>query len=255
MKKRFSLALLLSFALSILVSAEAIYPDANALYQAWMSAQQDWTCSPYPDYVCGVWSTYGDMSHLTIAVTKDEAGEAGKSEILDWIEDDSTVAFTYQSHSYAELLSHRLEIETHLGEDNGMWGIGMDEMKNQITIDVDLSNPNAQAFCAEILARYGDMVSISDGNAVVLDNTATSDQVKGSSMQLHCEILILICCLSFIGFYCLFLRHRQFTVQTVFGSTTAFSVPLTRAQTIAMVRNSTETPNPKVLSNLLNKLS
>ena len=59
----------------------AEFADANALFQYWYSTQETPSASPYPDYVCGVWSTDGTTDHLTIAVTKDEAGEAGKSEI------------------------------------------------------------------------------------------------------------------------------------------------------------------------------
>ena len=52
-----------------------------------------WCTDGYPDYVTGIWSTDGSSYNLTLGVTNDAAGEAGKQEILDQIEDDASVAF------------------------------------------------------------------------------------------------------------------------------------------------------------------
>ena len=76
---------------------EGKYATMGELYQAWGGYEG------YPDYICGVWSTDGGMSNMTVAVTKDKAGERGKEEILSLLENPNSVTFTYQSYSYQEL--------------------------------------------------------------------------------------------------------------------------------------------------------
>ena len=64
---------------------EGKYATMGDLYQAWGGYEG------YPDYICGVWSTDGGMSNMTVAVTKDKAGERGKEEILSLLESPNSV--------------------------------------------------------------------------------------------------------------------------------------------------------------------
>ena len=80
------------------------YSTMGALYQAWGGDMG------YPDYVCGVWSTDGGMSNMTVAVTKNDAGEKGKEEILSMLTNTDSVTFVYQVYRYSELLAVNEEI-------------------------------------------------------------------------------------------------------------------------------------------------
>ncbi len=144
-----------------------VYFDMGELYQAWYeNGEYEYN---YPDYVCGVWTETGDMSELVVAVTKDEAGEAGKEEILSLIENDESVTFTYQSYSYKELRQAQDEIVHFMGDESGIYGLGVDEMENKLRADIDMSNPNAEKYIKKIFAQYGDMVVFEAGDGVFFD--------------------------------------------------------------------------------------
>ncbi len=145
----------------------AKYMTMGDLYQAWYaSGEYEYY---YPDYVCGVWTETGDMSELVVAVTKDEAGEAGKEEILSLIENDDTVKFTYQSYSYKELRQVQDEISPFMGDESGIYGLGVYEMENKVHANIDMSNPNAEMYVEKLLGQYGDMLIFEAGNGFTLD--------------------------------------------------------------------------------------
>ena len=258
MKKVFVilLSLLLIAQFAVFAGADAQYSTAGDLYQAWMAAQPDWRQNPYPEYVCGVWSTDGGINNLTIAVTKDEAGEAGKAEILDLLENDESVAFTYQSYSYAELLAARLEIETQLGKDNGMHSIGIYEMQNHIGVGIDETHPKAEGFMQKLLKEYGNMVCIelSTGPINTLEDIAYVD-IGGTVEQGPSHLWILLLAGTMVlctgGFF--LLRQRRLAVQTANGEVQTAS-SLSRKQTAQLVRQSTAEPHPEALKELLKKL-
>lgn len=145
----------------------AKYLTMGDLYQAWYE-NREYEYN-YPDYVCGVWTETGDMSELVVAVTKDEAGEAGKEEILSLIENDDSVKFTYQSYSYKELRQVQDEISSFMGDESGIYGLGVYEMDNKVHADIDMSNPNAEMYVEKLLGQYGDMLVFEAGNGITLD--------------------------------------------------------------------------------------
>lgn len=145
----------------------AKYLTMGDLYQAWYaSGEYEYN---YPDYVCGVWTETGDMSELVVAVTKDEAGEAGKEEILSLIENDDSVKFTYQSYSYKELRQAQDEITSFMGDESGIYGLGVSEMENKLHADIDIDNPNAEDYMKKLLAAYGDMLVFEAGSGITFD--------------------------------------------------------------------------------------
>ncbi len=145
----------------------AKYMTMGDLYQAWFaSGEYEYY---YPDYVCGVWTETGDMSELVVAVTKDEAGEKGKEEILSLIENDDSVKFTYQSYSYKELRQVQEEISHFMGDESGIYGLGVSEMENKVCANIDMSNPNAEMYVEKLLGQYGDMIVFEAGNGFTLD--------------------------------------------------------------------------------------
>ena len=145
----------------------AKYMTMGDLYQAWFaSGEYEYN---YPDYVCGVWTETGDMTELVVAVTKDEAGEAGKQEILSLIENDDSVKFTYQSYSYKELRQVQEELSSFMGDESGIYGIGVYEMENKVHADIDISNPNAEDYIRKFLGQYGDKLVFEAGGGITLD--------------------------------------------------------------------------------------
>lgn len=145
----------------------AKYLTMGDLYQAWFENEE--YEYHYPDYVCGVWTETGDMSQLVVAVTKDEAGEAGKQEILSLIENDASVKFTYQSYTYKELRQLQDELSQFMGDESGIYGIGVYEMDNKVHADIDMSNPNAEMYVEKLLGQYGDKLVFEAGSGIVLD--------------------------------------------------------------------------------------
>jgi len=204
----------------------------------------------------GVWSTDGGLNNLTIAVTKDEAGEAGKAEILELIENDESVTFTYQSYSYAELLAARLEIERQLGKDNGMHSIGIYEMENHIGVGIDETHPKAEAFMQKLLKEYGDMVhiEISTGPINTLEETTLVD-IGGTAEQgpSHLWILLLAGSMALCvgGFF--LLRQRSLAVQTANGPVQTAS-SLSRKQAEQLAQQCTAEPGQEVLEEILRRL-
>ena len=147
-----------------------VYLDMAELYQDWYaSGKYEYN---YPDYVCGVWTETGDMSELVVAVTKDEAGETGKEEILSLIENDDSVKFTYQSYSYKELRQVQDEISPFMGDESGIYGLGVYEMDNKVHANIDMSNPNAEMYVEKLLGQYGDMLVFEAGNGITYDCTS-----------------------------------------------------------------------------------
>lgn len=148
-------------------AGENAFKTAGDLFQYWMSGKS-FPESPYPDYVTGVWSTDGGMDNLTIGVTKDDAGEAGKAEILSCIEDDSTVTFTYQSFPHHELMKVQGNLVTSMNDETGAYGMGVHEMENRVVISINVSAPGAEAFMEECFAAYGDRVAFEEGEGIFL---------------------------------------------------------------------------------------
>ncbi len=224
---------------------DSVYPNAGALYEHWMRSQERYEASPYPPYICGVWSTDGDPTHLTFAVTKDEAGEAGKEEILSQIADRSTVSFTYQSYPYAVLWAAQLDLQTRLGDGTGAFAIGIHEMDNTVHISIDMDNENAAVFMEEAYAQYGAMLCFEDGDGITLTSEAliasTYDAGGGSVWR-----LALCCALALAVFgTAAFVRSRRTPVyQTVRGSAPA---PMSRSAVENALRESTLTPDAGVL--------
>lgn len=133
----------------------AEYKDINELFQHWEN-------DGYPDYVCGVWSTNGGMEHLTVAVNT----ESAQDEILELIENDSSVAFAYQKYSKNQLLSIIDEMNGRLSEYEyaesvGFVCMGLNEYDNRVDISFKIGfeeDTLSLALVNELTERFGDAV-------------------------------------------------------------------------------------------------
>ena len=243
-------ALVLTFALGATALADGEYATAGDLYQAWFTLNG--YESPYPAYVTGVWSTGGSENDLVFGVTKDEAGEAGKEEILRLVADDATVSFVYQTYSYAELQAVQNEIVPHMGESTGAYGCGIYDMENVVHIDVDETNPNAEAFMAEMAERYGDKVAFSlmNGKFIVTEDLLTDASARDGGAVRYYWYVGTAAILLAAAF--LLLRRRMIPAAvTCDGAVTAESSPLTTRQVEEMYREGAVSPTGKMDEKIL----
>ena len=152
---------------------EGKYATMGELYQAWGGY------AGYPDYICGVWSTDGGMSNMTVAVTKDKAGERGKAEILSLLENPNSVTFTYQSYSYQELQEvNEAIVSRMMAGDQSIVACGIYEMENKVHISVLETAENAEETAQELVKTYGDKVTVELG-AMLFDTTMEETYDRG----------------------------------------------------------------------------
>ena len=166
-------------------AAAADFADGQELYQHWMTNWTDDTQSPYPDYVCGVW-TEDDGKTLTIALTRDEAGQRGQWEIQDMVDDPDSIKFHSQRYSYQELLDIQQALLPRLGE-SGLNAMGIQEMDNQLVLTVDMTHPDSEAFMKECFQLYRDCIRFEDGTVSVTAEDMGIGNAKGKRLWVEVE--------------------------------------------------------------------
>lgn len=237
--------LLLLLAAAAFAEGEAAeFENAFGLFQHWMQNHTDYTTNPYPAYICGVWSTDGSEQNLTFALTKDEAGEAGKAEILALIADDSTATFTYASYSFAELLEVQLALSSHMNEETGVYSIGIYEMDNCVNIGINTDAPGSEAFMQECFERYLDRVRFEEGSGVfiVRDQLALGNGRGKLSPWLFAALLGVL----LLGAALLLRQSRVRMAQTNAGQTAVSDAPQSLKQVEQAVREANIAPPPAV---------
>lgn len=178
------LTLLLILACTV-PAAAADFADGQALYQHWMTNWTDDAQSPYPDYVCGVW-TEDDGQTLTIALTRDEAGQRGQWEIQDMVDDPDSIKFHSQRYSYQTLLDIQQALLPRLGE-SGLNAMGIQEMDNQLVLTVDMTHPDSEAFMKECFQLYRDCIRFEDGTVSVTAEDMGIGNAKGKRLWVEVE--------------------------------------------------------------------
>ncbi len=136
---------------------QTTYPTLFDLFQHWCN-------EGYPDYVTGIWSNDGSSYNLTVGVVEGAAGEAGKQEILDLVENDSSITFTTQTYSYNYLRQVQDELTPYFKQELGMVGTGVSEMENCVDVEFLTEKANDETtlnFIAELKKTYGDAISVS----------------------------------------------------------------------------------------------
>ncbi len=169
----FVMAFLMILSLCVPYSAQARFENARDLYQVWAGPQQ------FPDYVCGVWSNDGTSNNLTISVLNTKEGNDGKKEILELIENDSSVTFEYGEYSRNYLISVQTQVsklfKTH--EEHGLVGTAYLDDKNRISLlflKEYEPNENTQQLLSDLKSEYGDVFLITFGDAPVDDTLLTA---------------------------------------------------------------------------------
>ena len=219
---------------------EGKYATMGELYQAWGGY------AGYPDYICGVWSTDGGMSNMTVAVTKDKAGERGKEEILSLLENPNSVTFTYQSYSYQELQEvNEAIVSRMMAGDQSIVACGIYEMENKVHISVLETAENAEETAQKLVKTYGDKVMVELGS-MVFDTTMEETYDRGVPGVL----LVLAAAVVLIGI--------TVAVKLPARLTSAGKViterPMSRRQVEKLVAKSTEIPSQRLEEQIKKRL-
>lgn len=231
---------------------DSIYATSSELFQVWASGG-------YPAYVCGVWTETGSMDQLTIAVTDDAAGEAGKQEILRLIADDSSVKFETRTYSYRQLEAVRDALMSYMGGENGIVSLGINEMENDVGVGIyaDMAeNAETQELVTIITKKFGDMVSIEwiEGRimtslgiytADMVDIEAVNDEIGADGISpMWIGILSAIVLLFTLELVRL-IRSRRAVVETASGAcVTASDKVLSCREIENAIKNSEAEPSP-----------
>jgi len=218
------LALVLFCMGGITVLAESgLYKTAGDLYQAWCDGSAE-----MPDYLCGVWSSDGGSENLTFGIQNTDEGNLGKQEILEMIEDDSSVSFEYQKYSESYLNQIQDEIFPYFEKNLGLVSSGVYVMENHVGIEIHKDRKNDDAtkqMIKELEAKYGDAVAITyaDGYVVATTEqllTAPSDN-NASSLTGAIIAVALAIVLAAILFFAI--KSKSQTLVTNTGTTVSSS--------------------------------
>lgn len=237
---------------------QATYPTLFDLFQHWCN-------DGYPDYVTGIWSTDGSSYNLTVGVTNDAAGEAGKQEILDLVENDDSITFTTQPYSHNYLMQIQEELFPYFEQEElGLVGSGVYDMENCVHVEVLTEKANDEVslnFIAELEEKYGDAVSISYTEGYVLRTEeislttppAPSIGGKSSFSPLLIAGMILIPLLVF-GIY--FVLRKRFVpvMQTNTGGTVTHSDTLSVKEVEELVKDSSLTISKEVDEKVMERI-
>lgn len=230
MRKLFALvlsALLIGSCAMSVGASEAQYPTAGDLYEVWHY--------DLPDYICGVWSTDGGITNLTFGIQNNEAGNAGKQEILELIENDASVSFVYQQFGRNDLLQMQAEIDEYFQEDLGLLSTGLNEMNNCIVLGIHKERKDdvlTQGMISEITEKYGEAVCVEYTDQPVFTITEEKNPTpwlaltKQPSVLMPLGMLILL----MIGVvFAIAIRRKMLLLQTDHGTAASFSPPSSKA--------------------------
>ncbi len=199
---------------TVTVSADdcGIYETARELYEAWVSQ------GCVPDYISGVWSTYGDTSHLTFGLVEGEAGELGKQEILALVRNDATVTIVYQTYSRNYLYRIQEEVvDAYFGKNLGLVTAGVDEYNNTLCFEVHTdyaNNADTLAMIQLVTEQYGDAVDFRIVDGVIQFVNGTQPPATGPALvvtQPKKEVFPLVFFFGLFGLTvtCFFLLQAQ----------------------------------------------
>lgn len=238
------LTLMLICTCSVTVFAdEAKYNTAGDLFQYWELNDA------YPDYVCGVWSTDGGVTNLAIAVQDTDEGNAGKQEILDLIEDDSTVTFEYREHSYNKLREVQNELFPYFEKNLGLVSTGIYVMSSNVVVGIleeKKDDPATVEMIEEIKSIYGDMIEIEYTGPVVatvytepalvnIDEIVNNNITSADCLPLIAVGIILLVFVTIFAFR----KKRAMMLQASTGDTVVSTVSLTAKEVENAVKKST----------------
>lgn len=242
------IALALVLCSAVTVAAKDEFATAGDLYQYWSE-------TAFPDYVCGVWSNDGTMESLTVAVQDNEAGNAGKQEILDLVADDSSVTFVYREYSYNYLRNVQDEIFLYFEKDTGLISTSVNQHKNRVDLGIltDRKDDDAtREMLAELQEKYGDIFIVSYYEGICIDDAVAEEigavivTTEGSNAPIAqiaviCAVVLLLLAVTVFA-----VRKKTLTLQTNTGENISTVATLSVHDVENMVKDS----NAEVSSDL-----
>lgn len=252
------------FTFSVAAVEDLPLPDGHFATAADLFQYWEGTYPPqYPDYVGGVWTDNGTSYPLTIALTDDAAGKAGKEEILRLLSDDQSVKFTKVTYSRNMLMAAMDDLSQYFEQDLGLVGLGVFDMDNHVGLEIHKDykkNPATQALLREIKLRYGDAVSIryTDGYvATTTDILGMDASVDPGNDAQYVFLAVVIA----IGMLCtlavvMTVRHRRTvalqTADKQMISAAEGNATDHRVETV--LRNSAEKPSPELEKRIMDQI-
>ena len=248
-------ALLLAFP----ASAAAQYANAAEMYA-------DWDQNGYPDDVCSVYSTDGEGSMCILLLEDTPEREA---ELLALLEDPSRVSFGTGVYSHNEMAAACDEIvREYLGgavvscgigwssAGGGAKGFGESGFESRVMVSVTAEK--ASEYEALFAGKYGDMVVVEavEGAPVAAvgvgeEYDSVTDRARSSSWLIPAAAFVL---LALTGVFLAGRAKASRAAQTTTGHIVAGHTPPSRAQVIRAIRESSRTPDSRVLENIRKRL-
>ena len=136
-------------------ASEAKYATAEEYWDSWEGER--------PDFITSAYYTDGGFANVVFGLVDNEVGRAAQQEILNLIEDDSTVSFIYQTYSYNELYEIFQEILKYFEMDMGLVVLGVDSSENCVDMEIleeKANDPETLKLLEEIKGLYADKVSV-----------------------------------------------------------------------------------------------
>ena len=216
-------------------AAEKTYDSIGELVESWGEDR-------IPEYVCGIYSTFGGTRCLTIAVKDNAEGEAGKEEILSLIEDDTTVTFIYQKYSRNYLTSIMEDLNAYFEKDIGLVYAGTNEYENRVTLGIyeefAKNNESTKEMMAELTEKYGDAIYIEYSNSRYV-TTYSDIPVNNLSYRGNDYLSFAIFAAAILVFgSAAFLAIKKKRALVANTGETLTAHPVTKAETTELIKNS-----------------
>lgn len=239
---------------------DGYFATSEDLFQYWASPYP----TQYPDYVGGIWTDNGTSYPLTIALTDDAAGKAGKKEILRLIADDNSVKFTTVKYSRNLLEQAMEEITPYFEQDLGLVGLGVYDMENRVELEIHKDYKNNAAtkemlrrikstYGAAVYVRYTDGYVAMTEDLLVIDGAVDKDPTKAI-------LALTIVGIGLLGIVALVVavrqRQKRAAAQTSDGTVTvATDGKMTLRDTEQAIRESEAAPPEELEDKIISKLN
>lgn len=223
---------------------------AEAVFETAWDLNQVWAPSNYPDYVCGVWSNDGGTYDITIAVLNTDEGNRGKEEILELIEDDASVTFTYGEYSrnYLTDVQDDLMELYKTNDEHGLISTALNEYESRIALGIlkeYKGNKKTEELIADLTTQYGDIFTITYCDEPVEDTllvtspitTPITDNALGNTKSQNITTIVLVLILISSIAFMVIRKKRKTVMQTNTGENITFT-PLTEKEIEHAIKNS-----------------
>ncbi|HHT25247.1 MAG TPA: hypothetical protein GXZ76_07015 [Clostridiaceae bacterium] len=236
----------------------------HVTYENIVALYEHWETNGYPDYVGFVYSTDGSSNNLTVLLVEDDG--TAENKIRSMLISDAGLSFGSAKYSYNELLAIADEISSEYLEKNNLFyglgvgwggagdgapGFGNSGKEPRVVVGVDKSI--LTEYTKKFEKLYGDRVVVFESEAFVREDLrdVTKDKNTGLSWLLIPMMLLVVA-----GIILFSIRTRLIpAMQTTKGTIITQSVPVSRKETIAAIKNSEVEPSDKVFNSILRRIS